>query len=332
MTPTPEFLAQYDALTRGVGLAELPNRTILTVTGADRTQILQSFTTNDVKKLTAGNGCEAFVTSTQGKTLAHVLIFCEANEYVIDATPGQAATIMAHFDRYVITEDVQFTDQTGLFCDLLVAGPKSAALLATLIGADPPTELLAHAPAVIAGRSVILRRVEFAGPIAYFVQVTIGDAATVAAALADAGAIRCDAATLESARLEAGTPLFGLDITPENLPQEIARDTRAISFTKGCYLGQETVARIDAIGHVNRLLVGLKFDSQDVPAAGTAMLAAEQSVGHVTSAAWSPSLAAPLALAYVRRTHAKPGLQLSSSIGRAEVVKLPLSAGDVAFA
>lgn len=332
MTPTPEFLGQYDALTRGVGFAQLLNRTILTVTGADRTQILQSFTTNDVKKLVAGSGCEAFVTSTQGKTLAHVLIFCEANQFIIDATPGQSTTIIAHFDRYVITEDVQFTDQTGQFCDLLVAGPKAASLLATVTGTNPPTELLAHAAATIAGRAVILRRVEFAGPIAYFVQVTIGDAATVAAALADAGAIRCEAAALESARLEAGTPLFGLDITPDNLPQEVARDTRAISFTKGCYLGQETVARIDAIGHVNRLLVGLKFDNQDVPAAGAGVLAAEQSVGHVTSAAWSPRLAAPLALAYIRRSHAKPGSQLSSSTGPAEVVNLPLSAGDVSFA
>ena len=154
----------------------------------------------------------------------------------------------------------------------------------------------------------------------------------VTAAISAAGAIRCDPAALESARLEAGTPLFGLDITPDNLPQEVARDTRAISFTKGCYLGQETVARIDTIGHVNRLLVGLKFSGPDVPAAGTAVLAADQPIGQVTSAAWSPRLAAPLALAYIRRAHAKPGSQLTSSTGPAEVVALPLTAGDVATA
>jgi folate-binding protein YgfZ len=324
MTPTPEFLHQYQALTRTVGLAHLPARTILSVTGADRTQILQSFTTNDIKKLTLGAGCEAFVTSTQGKTLAHVLIFCNANQYVLDGTPGQAATIISHFDRYVITEDVQFTDQSGQFCDLLIAGPDAVALLTSSANTNPPTELLAHAAASIAGLPATIRRVEFAGPIAYFVQTAAADTPAVEQALLKAGATRCDPPALESARLEAGIPLFGLDITPENLPQEVARDARAISFTKGCYLGQETVARIDAIGHVNRLLVGLKFDCTAIPSAGTELLAADQPVGHVTSAAWSPRLSAPLALAYIRRNHAKPGSQLTSPAGPAEVVTLPL--------
>src|SRR5262245_1692174 len=108
MTPTPEFLAQHNALTQGVGIAQLANRTILAVSGSDRVQFLHSFTTNDVKQLVEGRGCEAFVTSPQGKTLGHLLIFCEASQHVIDTTPGQAATLVTHFDRYVITEDVQF--------------------------------------------------------------------------------------------------------------------------------------------------------------------------------------------------------------------------------
>ena len=132
------------------------------------------------------------------------------------------------------------------------------------------------------------------------------------------------ATAVESARLEAGVPLFGHDITADNLPQEVARDARAISFTKGCYLGQETVARIDALGHVNRLLVGLKFAGQAAPPTGTVLLAGQQDVGHVTSAAWSPRLAAPLALAYVRRSHAKKGSTLSSAAGAAEVIELPV--------
>src|SRR5438093_13757651 len=122
---TPDFRQQYAALTTAVGIFQFPDRTIIDVTGADRTQLLQSFTTNDIKKLSPGGGCEAFVTSAQGKTLGHVLIFCEAEKYVLDTTPGQAATLISHFERYVITEDVQFIDRTADVCDVLVAGPKA---------------------------------------------------------------------------------------------------------------------------------------------------------------------------------------------------------------
>ena len=160
--------------------------------------------------------------------------------------------------------------------------------------------------------------------MSYFIQVGSADMAAVTEALVAADAIRCVLPAVESARLEAGFPLFGVDITAENLPQEVARDSRAISFTKGCYLGQETVARIDAIGHVNRLLVGVRFDSTDVPDSGTELLVGDQKIGHVTSAAWSPILATPLALAYLRRNHAKPGTLLSSSAGPATVIALPL--------
>jgi len=325
MTPGPELLAQHFALTQNVGFAELPGRTILAVTGGERSQFLQSFTTNDIKKLAAGAGCECFVTSSQGKTLGHVLIFCGANHDTIDTAPAQADTLISHFERYVITEDVQFTDRTAELGDLLVAGPQATDLLANLAGVSPPTQLLAHVPAAIAARAVVLRRVEYAGRTSYFVQAAASDRTAIAAALRETGAVPCGGAAVEAARIEAGVPLFGLDITAENLPQEVARDERAISFTKGCYLGQETVARIDAMGHVNRLLLGLQFTGQDVPPSGTPLAAGEQTIGQVTTSAWSPRITAPLALAYVRRSQAKKGSILSSPFGRAEVIELPLA-------
>jgi tRNA-modifying protein YgfZ len=325
MKPNPEFLTQYAALTEGVGIAVLPRRTIISVTGSDRAQILQSFTTNDVKKLVPGTGCEAFVTNSQGKALGHVLIFCESSQHVLNTTPGQADTLLNHFNRYVITEDVEFKDQSAEFCDLLIAGPNAAELLANTTGVQPPTELLHHVPASIAGRPVIIRRVEYALSASWFLQTAVSDAAAVLSALAEGGAVRCDAPAVESARLEAGVPLFGFDITDDNLPQEVARDAQAISFMKGCYLGQETVARIDALGHVNRLLAGLKIQGDEIPAAGAALLADGKPTGSITSAAWSPKLAAPLALGYIRRPYAKAGSMLSIGGKPAEVVRLPLS-------
>ncbi len=129
------------------------------------------------------------------------------------------------------------------------------------------------------------------------------------------------------ARIEAGTPYYGRDLSDANLPQELAHDARAISFTKGCYIGQETVARLDALGHVNRTLCGVRLAGSEIPPVGTEFTGgAGKSVGQVTSAAFSPRLDAPLALAYVRRGENMPGSRLESSLGSAEVVALPVAA------
>jgi len=326
MNLTTEQLEQYEALRHGVGFVPLVGRSIVEVTGPDRLQILQSFTTNDVKRLSAGQGCEAFVTSPQGKTLGHIFIFCEDGKHIIDTSPEQTQSLIEHFNRYIITEDAFFTDRTAEFTDILVAGPKAAELLSSVTGKPAPTEYLNHLPVTVGDQPVVLRRMDYAGPNSFFVQVATPHAPAVIAALHHAGAMPCDHAAIEPARLEAGFPLFGTDITPENLPQEVGRDAKAISFTKGCYLGQETVARIDAMGHVNRLLVGVQFSADaETPTEHLELLANSQPIGHVTSAAWSPKLQAPLALAYVRRAQAKVGTELSAANATAIVVKLPLN-------
>ena len=317
----PEFLADYQALTAGCGFAELP-RTVIEVRGNDRTQFLQSFCTNDVKKLAHGQGCEAFVTSHQGKTLGHVFIFCESERLVIGTVASQAAALIAHFDRFVISEDVQFRDLSDQVRIFLVAGRESVAKLRSLTDVDPPAEMLSFTHPQIARCDCTLFRVPYTGLQSHFIRSSSDDAAKVRSALEMAGARRCDADAVEAARIESGFPYFGRDITDDNLPQEVARDQQAISFTKGCYLGQETVARIDALGHVNRLLVSLRFHADQVPSPGTLLLAGDKEVGHVTSACYSPTLQAPLALGYVRRLHAKPGSKLESGLGPVEVIAL----------
>jgi folate-binding protein YgfZ len=144
-------------------------------------------------------------------------------------------------------------------------------------------------------------------------------------ALSD-GLVECGLATLNTLRIEAGTPLYGVDFDERNFPQEVGRDEQAISFTKGCYLGQETVARIDALGHVNQRIVGVKFVGETIPTAGTELTAGGATVGHVTSAAYSPLLLTPLALAMVRREHRAVGSRLESTVGSCEVVNFPLTA------
>jgi folate-binding protein YgfZ len=321
--PLASELAEYRALTQGVGLAELRGRTLLEVTGADRVSFLHSFTTADVKKLPVGGGCETFVTSPQGKTLGHVLILKQDQSLLLSTTPGQAATLISHFQRYVISEDLTLRDASSEWTTLLLAGPGSAALLREVTAIDPPTDMLAWARVRIARQPVIAVRAEYAGPQSYLLLVQTSESPAVVAGCAAAGAQQVGDAAVEMARIEAGVPLFGRDITADNLPQEIGRDRTAISFSKGCYLGQETVARIDALGHVNRQLVGVRFEGNAVPAVGTKLLADGKEVGQVTSTSWSPKLAAPLAIALVRRGHAKLDTRLSSASGGAVVVVLP---------
>lgn len=319
----PELLAQYEALTQGAGLVELAEWSVIDLTGKDRVQLVHAFSTGDVKKLPEGHCGEAFVTSPQGKTLGHVLVLPLAERLFLVTTPGQAAKLIAHFDRYIIGEDVNLRDATPLTTLWLAAGARVGESLAQAMAGTLPADPLTHATLLLGEVPVLVARVDFMAAATFLLAAPRESANAVGEQLLAAGMTLCDARAFDIVRLEAGWPLYGQDITDDNLPQEIGRDAQAISFTKGCYLGQETIARIDAVGHVNRHLAGLRFAGSEVPAAGTPLLVADKEVGRVTSAVWSPRLSAPLALAIVKRSQAKPGQELTSSVGAATVVPLP---------
>jgi folate-binding protein YgfZ len=318
------WIGQYEALVENAALVDLGHRTQIEISGADRATFLHNLTTNEVRKLAAGAGCEAFLTSVQGKTLAHVFVFVCPESLVLDTVPGEAETILKHLDHYLVSERVTLADRTGQWAETFLGGLAAHALLERLTGTSPPAARLAHAPATIAENRVWLRRADLAGPVGFLLSGPAADVAGASSTLRQAGAVDCGREAFEAARIECGFPLFGIDITAKNLPQEVARDELSISFTKGCYLGQETVARIDALGHVNRTLAGVRFAGDDVPPPGCDVSAAGTVVGQVTSAAWSPRLSSPLALAYLRRGANEPGVRLSSAVGEAEVIALPL--------
>jgi folate-binding protein YgfZ len=320
----PDWIDEYQALTTGVALVEFAERTQIELSGADRATFLHNLCTNDVRQLQAGAGCEAFLTTVQGKTLAHLFIFACPESLLIDTVGGQGETILKHLDHYLISEKVTLADRSQEWTELLLAGEGSEPLLARLGDAPWPHALLSHAAFDVAGRKTWLRRVEVTSPGGWLVSARREDGAEIVGALVDAGATRSGHAAFEAARIERGFPLFGQDISDKNLPQEVGRDQVAVSFVKGCYLGQETVARIDALGHVNRMLTRVRFAGSDVPEPGTELRAGEQAVGQVTSGAYSPRLQAPLAMAYVRRGSHKPGTRLDSAMGDAEVIGLPV--------
>jgi folate-binding protein YgfZ len=288
-------------------LFDLSDRTQVEITGRDRVKFLHSFCTNDIKKLQPGQGCEAFVTNVNGKVLGHIFVFAERDSLWIESVGGAAAILLPHFDRYVITEDVRFTDRSAEFTELLLTGPSSTELLEQcgLSAASLPRYgHLAHESDALPLRS--LRRVDWFNSPTWLLSLPVAQPSPLPIELASAG-------EFHAMRIANGFPLYGIDITEENLAQEVGRTALAISFTKGCYLGQEPIARIDAMGHVNRQLCRLELSSGPPPIHGTPILDKPtpdgKPVGTVTSSAAKPSgdPDRPLALAYLRSALTKTG-------------------------
>jgi folate-binding protein YgfZ len=326
--PTPYSIWLYEALQQGVVQLSLGPHTQIEITGKDRVNFLHGFCTGDIKKLLPGEGCEAFVTNHQGKATGHVIVLADADRLILNGAAGQAEKLIAHLDRFVISEQVTFADQSAETSHLLLAGKDAEGALVRM-QIVLPAGRLQHSAYSLGSAPGLITRVDFLGATpAFLFSVAKTDATQLGIKLASAGAASSDNDTSDAvwqmARVEAGYPLYGQDITEDNLPQEVARDPQAINFNKGCYLGQETIARLDALGHVNRVLTGLKFPSDVVVQPGETILQGEKKIAQITSLAWSPKLQSPLALAYVRSIHATPGKRIPFTGGEAEVIKLPL--------
>jgi folate-binding protein YgfZ len=315
---------EYRTLTGGAGLVPLARHAEVELTGNERANFLNRLCTNKVDRLPAGTGAEAFLTDAKAHILAHLFVFARPECLVLFSLGAEGAKIASHLDRYLIREKVAIHDRTAQRLVMLLAGPDAEPLLRRLTSAELPGKHLDHTGIEVDGAAVEARAVDLGGQTALLLSCEVETAATVWKTLRQNGARACGCKAADAVRIEAGWPVYGRDITEDNLPQEVARDERTISFTKGCYLGQETVARIDSRGHVNRTLVGLRFHGAEVPAPGTELSAQGQVVGTVTSAAVSPRQGVAVALGYVRRGQNTPGFVLQSPAGLAEVTSLPM--------
>lgn len=320
-----DVASEEAALHDAAGVSCCLDRVQLALRGADRASFLHNLCTNDIRKLIPGAGCEAFLLNAQGKTLGHVYVFAEEEQLVLDTVAGQGEFLGWHLDRYLIREKVEIVPLPAQH-ELLLAGAHAAGVLAKLGVAVVPAEHGAHLLAQIGDRSVAIRKVDLAGAHSWLISCTRDDVEGVWNKLITVGVQPCGSVAAEAARISAGTPLFGREITDANLPQELNRDHKAISFTKGCYLGQETVARIDALGHVNRLLVGLQGAGEQTPPADEGLFLEDgKQIGAITSAAYSHRFAGPIALGLVRRAQAQPGTLLRTSTGDLTVTALPMA-------
>jgi folate-binding protein YgfZ len=312
---------EYSALVSGCGVADLGERTQLEVLGKDRALFLHNLCTQEIRRRKSREGCEAFFLDVQGRILFHACLFVSLDSIAIESAAGMAGPLTAHLDRYLIREDVRIEDRSSDWGQLYCGGPGAAAVLAAAGASQLPQGSLEHAWIDLEGHSVSLRARALTDQPGYCLVGPRAAMPVLRQRLLACGARLVGRAALEAARIEALVPFLHQDFPEKTLPQEVGRDAACICFTKGCYLGQETVARIDALGHVNRHLAGIVFMGADVPPPATEVLAAGSMVGRVVSSAFSPPRGTAVGLAYLKRGHHAQETVLESRLGPCRVFR-----------
>jgi tRNA-modifying protein YgfZ len=314
-TITDELVAEYRALTTACALIDRSERGKLALTGTEAKSFLAGQVTNDTVGLEPGGGCYAAFLTHKGKMLGDLRVLATDDELLLDTERPSLQALFDMVRRFKIGFDVELhkrTVQRGL---LSLVGPGARAVAGA---EDLPAEEYAHRAGEIAGHAV--RLIVTDGGIDVLCDAEDTDA--VRAALEDAGATPVSEAATEIVRVERGRPRYGFDLDDTTIPQEAGLNERAVSFTKGCYVGQETVARLFYRGKPNRHLRGLRLSE---PAeVGTELQLGERVVGRLSSSVVSPEHG-PIALALVRREAMVGDTVDVQGGGTAEVVELPFA-------
>jgi folate-binding protein YgfZ len=310
---TIELDAQYRQLREECGLLDRSARGKLVVRGAEAGDYLQSQLTNDVEAVAPGEGCYAALLDRKGHIQADMRVLrLEEGEYWIDTEPEALEAARRHLETYKIGREVEVLDVTQERAILSLIGPRCAEVAGAVALPEHASESTS-----VGGLDCLL-----VGTRAGLDLIAAGtDARGVREALVAAGAVEVGGEAAEILRIEAGSPRFGSDMGPETMPAEAGIVDAAVSFTKGCYIGQEPVARLHYKGRPNRHLRGLELSAPVDP--GAPLRLGEKEVGRIGSSCVSPARG-PIALAIVRR-EAEPGAELAAGEDgvTARVVELP---------
>ena len=296
----------YQGLRESAAWMDLSTRGKIRVLGEDRARLLHAMTTQDVQSLTPGKGCYAFFLNAQGRILGDVTIFCREDCFLLDTEPETRQKLFDHIDRYIIADDVTLEDTTGEMATIAIEGPQAAAILERLGAPVPETDY-----ATRAWSGMTVARVSSTGAGGFFVFMNPANKGDLIAALDAEGIAEATPDDARTVRIEHGRPRYGEEITERYLVQETAQ-LQAVSFSKGCYLGQEIVERVRSRAQIHRVLRRVEVDEPEVPAAGSKLKSADgqADAGEIASAAFSPALGKVSALAYVRTQFAEPGTEL----------------------
>jgi aminomethyltransferase len=288
----------YEALRNGAAWWDVSPRCRIVARGRDRARLLHNLTSNEVKKMTPGQGCYAFLLNPQGRIQADLTLLCHAEHFLIDTEPELREKVPQLIRKYIIADQVELEDVSEATGAVAVEGPGAAEILRR-IGASAPETAYAHE----AWDDATVAAVSVTGQPGFRIYSDAAWKQAIAERIAAAGAVAASEEDVRTVRIENGRPRYGEDIRETTLPQE-TQQMHAVSFTKGCYLGQEIVERIRAQGHVNKKLVRLRGGGP--LAAGTKLTANGAEAGEITSAAGAA------ALAYVRTNFAEAGTELDA--------------------
>lgn len=324
--------AEYEAAREGIALFDASDRGQLTITGADARAFLHRLLANDVHGLEPGLGNRNLLLSSKGKIQHDFDLACEPDGFSAVTVPGGAEALRAALDMYLFTDDVTLEDTGDRTAPLELCGPLVRAVASALLGPVPePASAGGHAWTLgeFDGVPVRMTALPILGTPGLRVDAGPEHAAALWDALVGAGATPAGLVVRDILRVEDGAALWGVDVSDEVYPQE-ARLEEAFSLDKGCYIGQEVVAKIDTYGGLNKRLVALRVDHDDPVPPGTRLVreekGEERDLGVTTSWAYSFALDTGCVLAYAKRRHQEPGtvFRLGDSGATGTVVDLPI--------
>ncbi len=318
------------AVRNNVGVMDLSNRGYIKIGGPDRASFLQGIVTNDVGNMKPGKGLHAAILTIKGRVIADFIISAFEDHFILETEASITEKLRTTFSRYKIREKVTIEPQQDLG-SIGVQGPNSSHVLAKAMAATlPDLENYEHTHLRYDQDLVIIRKQSVTGETGYILTLSqkalpeVWEKLLKVALESSLVPIGYEAA--ESLRIEAGIPMYGLDLSEENIPLEIENEDM-ISFTKGCYVGQEVVARLKFLGQANKHLKGLLITDATIPNRTSLITSEDKEIGRITSSAYSPTLKQPVAMAYLRREYSTAGTQVKiESDGRnlsATVADLP---------
>ena len=337
-------IAEHHAVRQSVGITDVSYRGRYQLIGEDRAKFLHRIISNDVESLSAGQGTYAMILTHRGKVIADFNVYVLKDMIGIDTAPETTETLFNELDKYIIADDVEISNLTAETGAIAVHGPQSSNLVQSVLGMDdlaslPERHNCFHEADALFNYNAVCARTDTTGEIGYTLYTTSEAVVPLWETLMREGErfnvqpIGWNA--LESLRIEAGIPRYGAELTDAVIPLE-AELEHAIDFEKGCYIGQEIVARMKYRGHPNRLLRGIEIDGTSASAEpfeirhGALVFNADKEIGWITSATFAPTLGRPIAMAYVRMavTGAGSRVQIETSEGQVDgtIALLPFRA------
>jgi aminomethyltransferase len=323
-----DWQREYWFAQKSVALIDKNYRSFFSFTGPDRVRYVNAILTNNIKDLAPSRGNVSLLLSPQGRILAEIETYALPESLLCVSYAVIQPRLNETLEKFIIMDDVTLTDDTQRFGTLALEGPSAALIVKELVGVDlssladlerqdarvgtVPCAIIRRTPGKFVGAEFLAERAQLQG---------LWEILQEKSKAAGGGPIGY--AALSAIRLEQGIPWFSYDFGEKQIPHEAALETSHISYTKGCYTGQEIVERVRSRGQVNRRRVGLRFAGETVPPSGEILSSDGKEAGFVTRAAFSPGLSSPIGMGYVRKENNEPGQELEWRGGKAQVTRFP---------